>query len=299
MLQQSAPQPASTLSGDLTGQTVPDLDLRLVLAMAGKRELTAREQAIVDKITTERGESLFADMLYTLTRKSFPTRQAKQWWHDILAHQETLKGQLGRDPGLILAAHDYLTNIVGQLKGVGLIEETKFLHLTAVATRDGLTGLFDKSTFHRILTEELARQSRHARLVSLVMIDIDHFKKLNDTFGHADGDVALTQVAEVITEQIRTTDSVGRFGGEEFSVVLPETDAQAAGILAERIRIAIEKRFAGTPWKLTVSLGVACIQPEAQDAHTDLSDTLIRTADKALYEAKNAGRNQVMVAASN
>lgn len=273
---------------EFTRQT--PLDLRLVMALAGERELNARELQIVEKLQQDRGEGLFADMLYALTRKSFPSRQAKLLWGEIGDHRKKLQEIMHRDPGVTLAAHDYLVNVSGLLKSAGLIEEHKFQTLATTASRDGLTGLFDKTTFGRLMTEELARQARFGRPVTLVLLDIDNFKKLNDTFGHADGDVVLAQVAELISQQARSTDSCGRFGGEEFGVILPEVDTHAGGVLAERIRNAIEKAFENTPYAVTVSLGVATGNSGVR------SDDLIRAADAALYDAKHAGRNCVRVA---
>lgn len=266
------------------------LDLRLVMGLAGDRELNARELQIVEKLREERGEGLFSDMLYALTHKSFPSRQAKLLWGEIGDHRKKLETALHRDPGVTLAAHDYLVNVSGLLKGAGLIEEQKFQTLATNASRDGLTGLYDKTTFARLLQDELARQARFGRAVTLVLIDIDHFKRLNDTFGHADGDVVLAQVAEVIAQQARSTDSCGRFGGEEFGVVMPEVDTAAGGILAERIRSAVERVFADTPYGVTVSVGVATGNSGVR------ADDLVRAADAALYQAKDAGRNCVRVA---
>lgn len=266
------------------------LDLRLVMALAGERGLNAREEQMVERLKQERGEGLFADMLYALTRKSFPTKQAKTLWAEIGDHRMNLRQTLGRDPGVTLAAHDYLVNISGLLKGAGLIEEQKFQTLATSASRDGLTGLYDKTTFARILQDELTRQARYGRPVTLALVDIDHFKKLNDTFGHADGDAVLAQVAELIAGQARGSDSCGRFGGEEFGVVLPEVDTYAGKLLAERIRSAVEKAFEGTPYKTTVSVGVATGTPGVKP------EDLVRAADSALYAAKRGGRNRVDVA---
>jgi diguanylate cyclase (GGDEF)-like protein len=266
------------------------LELRLVLALAGERDLNARELAVVEKLQHERGEGLYADMLYTLTHKSFPTKQAKMIWADISHHRAELLKKLGRDPGIPLAAHDYLTNVAGLMKHTGLIEEQKFNLLATTACRDGLTGLYDKTTFTRLLAEELHRQARYQRPVTLLLADLDHFKALNDTFGHADGDAVLAQVGEIISRAARSTDVCGRFGGEEFAVYLPEAHAEAGARLGERIRKNIEAIFAETPYQCTVSIGVAAAQPGV------LLDDLIRATDAALYESKHAGRNQVTVA---
>jgi diguanylate cyclase (GGDEF)-like protein len=266
------------------------LELRLVLALAGDRDLNAREQHVVEKLRSERGEGLYADMLYALTHKSFPTKQAKILWAEIGSHRTGLLQKLGRDPGIPLAAHDYLCNVAGLLKHAGLIEEQKFALLATTACRDGLTGLYDKTTFTRLLEDELQRQARYGRPVTLVLADIDRFKQLNDTFGHADGDAVLADVAEIIAKQARTSDTSGRFGGEEFGVFLPEVGVGAGQLLAERIRAQVETKFADTPYGTTISLGIASAQPGVP------CEDLIRAADAALYTAKHNGRNRAEVA---
>lgn len=268
-----------------------ELDVRIVAALAGDRDLNAREQTVVERLKEERGESLFSDMLYTLTHKMFPSRQAKTLWAEIGTHRGKLSERLGRDPGVAVATHDYLTNVSPLLKSVGLIEESKLHSITDVATRDGLTGLFDKTTFNHHLREELERQQRYGGALTLVMCDIDHFKLLNDTHGHADGDIALQQVAEIIAEQCRSTDIPGRIGGEEFGIILTAVDAKAGYIFAERLRQTIELKFVDSAYDVTISVGMA----EATEENKSLTpDQLIRTADAALYSAKNNGRNQVL-----
>jgi len=126
------------------------------------------------------------------------------------------------------------------------------------------------------------------------MIDIDHFKKFNDTYGHSCGDVVLKQVAKTIQETIRSIDLAARYGGEEFCVLLPDTDAQHARVIAERIRLNVSKsvtEYEGLSLKVTVSLGVA-----QYDYQRDISGkSIIDRADKALYRSKQDGRNRVSV----
>jgi diguanylate cyclase (GGDEF)-like protein len=271
------------------------LDLRLVMALAGGRAPNAREEQMMDKLKAERGDSLYSDMLYALTRHTFPTRQAITLWADIVKHREALKNTLGRDVGITVAAHDYVCNVSGLLRNMGLIEEGKFIQLTQVASHDGLTGLYDKMTFERILTEQLAIQARHKRPCTLVMADIDYFKKLNDTHGHADGDIVLAQVAKILAQHCRATDTPGRIGGEEFAVILPENDANGGMVFAERVRAAVQTYFTDTPYKVTISVGVAGITPAA-DTLNQSKDILIRNADTALYVSKHSGRNRVSLA---
>ena len=271
------------------------MDIRMVTALAGDRTLNAREEKVLEQLRKDQGEALYANLLYALTRRTFPDRQARQLWQDILTHRATLKTTLQRDVGIVVAAHDYLTNITRLLRNVCLIEEDKLARLASVATRDGLTGLVDQATFKLQLKEELERVKRYGGQVSLVMLDLDHFKKVNDKFGHAEGDIVLEQTADIIREEIRALDIAARYGGEEFAIILPETDPKAAAALAERLRKAVENHFAGNAYKVTTSAGVATfIENTADDA-----ETFAKRADDALYAAKKAGRNQVCVASAS
>jgi len=165
--------------------------------------------------------------------------------------------------------------------------------LKTIAFRDGLTGVYNKSQFFTALEYEFDRGVRYSRPFSLLIIDIDHFKQLNDLYGHRTGDFVLQKVAATLTESLRSTDVVARYGGDEFSVILPETSLGAATQLAERLRMAMEH----TPVivdrnhiVVTISIGVSEYVPGGTaNSNTQLFDT----ADQALYQSKNAGRNQV------
>ena len=276
----------------------PPLDLRLVLALAGDRPMNEREKQQAEKLQEERGETLFTDLLYALTRKQFPSRQAKTLWGDIGHHRTKLQKMLGRDPGVAVAAHDYLSNVTRLTSTMGMIEEHKLRALSAAASHDGLTGLYDKTTFSRLLREELNRQMRRKRPTTLLMADIDHFKKINDTFGHADGDMVIQQVADILRQQARTSDVVGRCGGEEFGVLMPEEELESGRTAAERIRLAVERHFHNTPYKATISIGVATYLGGDTIPAESAADEIARAADSALYEAKRTGRNRVSVATS-
>jgi len=164
--------------------------------------------------------------------------------------------------------------------------------LLQLAQTDPLTRLYNRRHLYEKLEIELNRCHRSRNPISLIMTDIDHFKRVNDQYGHQVGDEVLTKVADLLQEQLRTYDMAARYGGEEFCLVLPETDLEAACDVAERIRRRVEEiRFPAPMDKhtLTMSFGVA-----AYDGTTEGSiDEIIRVADDALYEAKNSGRNQV------
>ena len=163
--------------------------------------------------------------------------------------------------------------------------------LLDINLKDSLTGAYNRLFLTTRLQEEFERHRRYSRTLSLIMLDIDYFKKVNDTYGHQCGDFILKSVCETINAILRKVDMLVRFGGEEFCCLLPETDLQSAMIMAERIRKAIEKKefnYNDAVIRITVSLGVHEFRGDI-----DSPDTLLRTADEALYKAKEAGRNQV------
>jgi diguanylate cyclase (GGDEF)-like protein/hemerythrin-like metal-binding protein len=172
------------------------------------------------------------------------------------------------------------------------------VQLREQATRDALTGLHNRRYLDSTLEREQARCKREGAALSLVMIDVDHFKKFNDHYGHQAGDECLKNVARALQGSARrASDLVARYGGEEFSLVLPNTDAAAAQQLAEAVRLAIEEldmpHELSAPGRVTISVGVATM---AGGSGRNVA-SLLRAADEALYRAKGAGRNQVMLAA--
>lgn len=161
------------------------------------------------------------------------------------------------------------------------------------ATYDSLTGLLNRGEILRILKNELAKADREGNSVALIMADIDSFKKINDTYGHVAGDVVLRLTSEKMLSMMRSYDFVGRYGGEEFLIILPGCNQQAAVALADRLRQAIGGTGMNTPEGIipvTISLGVTLSDMERLDM-----ESLIRTADAALYQAKKKGRNRVEV----
>jgi len=164
--------------------------------------------------------------------------------------------------------------------------------LRELATHDGLTALYNHHTFYVLLGDELARAQRFNRPLSLLLLDIDHFKRVNDTHGHQAGDAVLKRLSELLGREARAIDRVCRYGGEEFTVILPETDLEAAALIAERLRASVEAQpfdvEAGAPLRITVSIGVASWPLQGEGV-----DTLVAAADTALYAAKRSGRNRI------
>ncbi len=173
--------------------------------------------------------------------------------------------------------------------------EKKNKILNNLANIDGLTGIYNHRFFQNALDQEISRAIRHESCVSLLLIDIDHFKLFNDTYGHQVGDFVLVEFAKILRENIRKYDILARYGGEEFAVILPKTTMKDAWAVGEKLRIAIEtSEFAGESEKyhVTASFGQTYSDPAADDDFS--KNTFINQADEALYEAKEKGRNCVI-----
>jgi len=173
----------------------------------------------------------------------------------------------------------------------GNIENAYHEEIYRLTTIDGLTQIFNKRYFLETLEREIARSQRYRRALSLVMFDIDHFKKINDSFGHLAGDYVLKHLASTVKTKIRREDLFARYGGEEFAIVLPEIDGGNSRAFAEKIRQIVERedfRFENAKIQVTISMGVGSIDDELTDAAA-----LIKRADDRLYEAKTSGRNRV------
>jgi diguanylate cyclase (GGDEF)-like protein len=174
------------------------------------------------------------------------------------------------------------------------MQERLLRRLYESSTRDALTGAYNRAHFDERMRAELAFATRHSTDVSLVMIDIDHFKRVNDTYGHQAGDAVLKELAARAHRTLRAEDVFARFGGEEFAVILRGTNLDGARRLAERLRLAIEQvtvDFEGKRIPVTLSAGCASLVCCTASAK---SDDLIRVADRRLYQAKTTGRNRVV-----
>ena len=185
---------------------------------------------------------------------------------------------------LVAALEGFASQTALALRNAWLLESTRDL-----AATDGLTGIANRRSFERALEQEIARATRSQLPLGLLMVDIDHFKALNDAHGHQVGDEVLREVARVIADCCRQFDTACRYGGEEFAVLLPGCDADSAARTARRLRVAIAQLEGAAP--VTASLGVASWPVHAADAAS-----LVQRADDALYASKRAGRNRVTVA---
>lgn len=187
-------------------------------------------------------------------------------------------------------------DLVGKVVMIHDVTQSKKLmqDLEGLAQHDGLTGVYNRQHFFKLANAELYRMKRYGGAFSLIMFDLDHFKRINDTFGHAAGDHVLKMVIDTIQPLLRQSDIIGRFGGEEFFIMCPATDPEKCLVLIERLRLAIErKNFAvnGGIETITASFGITGIK----EPFYALLDELVQYADKAMYEAKNRGGNTICI----
>lgn len=171
------------------------------------------------------------------------------------------------------------------------LERTFQQELYTRGVKDGLTGIYNKKYFLDRIEAEYSHARRHEGHLTLLIFDIDHFKRVNDTFGHPAGDHVLIELSKVVLETLRTEDVFARYGGEEFVILMRDVDDEGATVLSERIRHNVEAHtfvHSGTVIPLTISIGVGSLSDDISEA-----EELIHVADKYLYKAKNAGRNRV------
>jgi len=182
-------------------------------------------------------------------------------------------------------------NLSGELRNPKLVEIAAFDELERSAFTDALTGLHNRAFFDQALRRELKRARRGARPLALLLVDVDDFKRVNDTLGHTAGDRALAALGRLVRRTLREIDLAARFGGEELVLLLPETAREGARIAAERLRLAVAEGFAGDAPAGTVSVGAAATPEDGLEA-----EALLAAADGALYRAKGEGRNRVALA---
>lgn len=185
---------------------------------------------------------------------------------------------------------DFLTIFAQQIEMAITIADL-FEEVKAQAVTDGLTGLYNRRYFEEYLKKEVTRAMRQQQAFSIVGLDLDHLKQINDKYGHAYGDLAIKTVANVLKKNARSIDTAARMGGEEFNVILPGVDSKGAMIAAERIRKALESEKLDTIGRITASIGVATFLE-----HSDNIEDILELTDQAMYQSKRNGRNQVTLA---
>jgi len=242
-------------------------------------------------LARECGDEIYTEALYRLSRLELTPDEARKTVESILHHQDGLCQALGRNVSMVTAMCDYFMQVNPMLRDPVLVEVNLLRQREENAYRDELTGLYNRRAFNQEIPKEMERFRRFGHPFTLLMLDLDHFKDFNDTHGHSAGDQALRDIAQILSETARLLDSVVRYGGEEFAVILPQTTREEGVSVAERIRSVVQKQrlnFAGQDLPpITISIGLACFPTDALDMAS-----LVQRADQALYQAK-ATRNCV------
>jgi diguanylate cyclase (GGDEF)-like protein len=242
---------------------------------------------------TESGPDVYAVLLFVLTQLDFTAGKAHDHWMRILLQWEELNRRVPRKVDLRVAVLQYFLRSQRKLHNPAIVEIKILRRTQDSAIYDELTRLYNFRYFQDRLVSETRRASRYETPLSLLMIDADDFKGLNDTRGHLAGNMALRRLASVLRKGVREVDVATRYGGEEFAILLPSTPKLAALKLGEKLRAAVERTAIGADDRrggrvLTVSIGVASLPGDAAGA-----EELVDRADRALYVAKSMGKNCV------
>lgn len=256
------------------------------------RQKSASDDELVghlNRFNHEYGSQIYQATFHILAGLDLSRPLAEKYWQELLQHRQSMIKVLGRDIDLIPALYDFLSSSKHSLSHPRLIEEKSFARVIVETTHDNLTSMYNRQYFNEALDQAVSTAKRYDNDLSLLFLDIDDFKEVNDTHGHHYGDAILQEVAQVILDEKRDSDIGARYGGEEFVLLMPHTESINAFFLAERIRLKIAKNIVGRedkPVKVTISGGLA-----AFPQNSSTSRELVRHADSALYLAKGAGKN--------
>lgn len=253
---------------------------------------TSEDEETLARERRRKPDTFYSDLVFTLASIRYPEDEARLVWVNLLMHKAEMSSLLGRNIGIRVAALDFRSKI-GALGDVRIMGSSEYVETAKLAITDGLTGVYNHRYFQERLRRMISRALREHGDLSLLMIDIDFFKRYNDTNGHVAGDIALREVASRMARRLSREDMLARYGGEEFTIVLWGKSKAEALEIAEHVReevrelpIANEKELPGG--RLTISIGVATFPEDASDR-----GGLIDWADLSLYLAKTGGRNRV------
>ncbi|OIO02186.1 hypothetical protein AUJ67_03090 [Candidatus Desantisbacteria bacterium CG1_02_49_89] len=247
----------------------------------------AREvQYLVDRVVKNKGGDFYGGILFELASVRFPEDRAKALWQEILRHKYIISERLGRNIGVRVATLDYLENIKKLISAPVIIPETEFAKTLKLSTTDDLTGLYNRRYLNNRLRAMVSEAQAERSRFSVLMMDLDGFKKFNDTQGHQAGDLILQEFARVLREGLRKSDMVARYGGDEMVCILPLTDKFIAKTVASKICEQVRKDFSEV--KISLSTGIAEYPTDAAD-----DEGLILQSDAAMYRAKAFGGSAV------
>lgn len=266
----------------------------LRLAIINLMQSSADDDAFIEalhRLRVEHGAMVSKVVFQTLTSLDIPRDKADEHWQKVLLHRQELSRLLGRKVDLMMSMCDYLRTNTDYLLNPRLVDVSTFERVIQETMYDGLTGLFNRPYFDEAFEQQMSLAKRYHTNLSVLFVDVDNFKEVNDTLGHIVGDSALVRIGEIIKSAKRESDIAARFGGEEFVILMPHTESVNAFIVGERIRMEVEQeRFVayGQSFQLTISGGLASYPLDATEPKT-----LLHLADSATYLAKGAGKNNI------
>lgn len=280
---------------DIEGKIVPHYDTLIGLVVETKRYFYSEDFSAREKYRSVLGKEIdFACgikdiksiLIYLLTEPKTQEDEEENILGCIVIGRKTKR--------VFNEGERSLAEIMSQEAAKAISNSLAYIKIKELAITDGLTGLYNYRYFHERLSEALARSKRFPENVSLILVDVDKFKQLNDTYGHQVGDMVLKSLAQAISEELRRIDILARYGGDEFAIILPHTSENGAKRVAEKIRQKAKGmllRFKGQEIRVTLTMGISTY---AENSSTSTKDSLIEKADRALYEAKRLGRNRVI-----
>lgn len=245
----------------------------------------------VAELQAREGSTVYSAVLKLLAGIDIHQQNSEEHWSKAQNHRLDMMQRLGRNVDITTALSDYLQTSTDFLDHPRLIETTQYENVIRESIRDRLTGLYNRHYFDEAYSQQASLAIRYRIDFTLLFMDIDNFKEINDTYGHLAGDKALRQIAAIIRQEKRNSDIAARFGGEEFILLLTHTDNVSGFIFAERLRKAIEETkviYRSQSFKLTISGGLASFPFNSKDP-----ERLLEMADSAVYLSKGAGKNRI------
>lgn len=245
----------------------------------------------IEILSQQKGKDLYPILFSLLASMDITATKAQDYWFGTLKHRQELSKVMGKEVSIITALSDFLDSTSNEQYQLQLIDRAEYQRLVDGSIQDKLTGLFNRPYFDYTYKQQASLATRYNTDLSILFLDVDDFKEVNDSMGHITGDYALKNVAEIIMQEKRQSDVAARYGGEEFVLLMPHTSSSNAYILAERIRNRIAQHtfnHQDYSFNLTISGGLAAFPQCTKDFNN-----LLEMADTALYRAKGAGKNVI------
>jgi two-component system cell cycle response regulator len=265
---------------------------KLVLYFFEKREdhISAQEKKDFDEFIKTYEGMIYSKIFFEYSQLEIDNKRAKTFLENVIINKKRLEKSMDTEFDFRVSFLDYLIRNISSITQASeprIIEDKIFRNLNQLIVKDELTGLYNFRHYENELEKEFSRSRRYNHPFSLVIMDIDDFKLYNDKFGHIEGNIVLRKISSIIMESVRITDIPCRYGGEEFALILPQTESKGAYVISEKIRKAVaHQKF---KQKISISGGIAVFPFD-----TDKSDrTLFEYADKALYHSKEMGKNRL------